>query len=118
MYANITVIGNIGKADYIDDAKNPCIRVSVAVNASYKDKSGDEYEKTTWYSTALYHKSAIDHFKGKLHPGDLVLLCGEPEFKSYMDKNGKPQTDCHIFVGGFDGTFKVLRYKEPRGHDA
>jgi single-stranded DNA-binding protein len=113
-YANIIVVGTIGKVNVVEDSKTPRINISVAFSKSSKNKDEKNDEKTVWYSTTLFSKSAIEFYKDKLHAGDLVLVRGEPEFRQYTDKNGQPHVEPSINIG-FDGTFSVLRYKAKTG---
>ena len=107
MYEHIMVIGNVGNVKEGTGAK-PYLRMSIATNSSYKDKSGKEHEQTNWYSVTLWDDKRIEYYKGKIGKGDLVLVTGTPSLRTY-ENDDKKGVELAILTE-FDGKFKILKH--------
>lgn len=61
--------------------------ITLAVDDSYKNKSGDKVEKCEWVNVTFYRKLA--EIAGEyLAKGGLVFISGKMETRKYTDKNG------------------------------
>lgn len=61
--------------------------ITLAVDESYKDKSGSKVDKCEWVNVTFYRKLA--EIAGEyLVKGSLVFVSGKIETRKYTDKNG------------------------------
>ncbi|MDF7815347.1 single-stranded DNA-binding protein [Hymenobacter sp. YC55] len=100
----LLIIGNVGKQAEVRQAENgQAIGFSVAVNESYKDKSGQRQEKTTWYK-ATFWKKLGDSTKiaEYLKPGQTVSIIGRPYADAYLNKEGNAVAEQCVRVSSLD----------------
>ena len=82
-------IGRTGDAPSIRYTQSgiACANFSLAVDESYKDKSGNKQKKTEWINIVAWDKlaSIIGEYVGK---GDLLYISGKLQTRSWEDKEG------------------------------
>lgn len=109
----LSIIGNIGKKE----TKNGVTRISVAVNESYKDKSGEKVERTEWFNCSLF-KGLSDVAEQYLKVGSKVYIQGKIESRKYTGNDGIERTAVGVVVRDM----QMLSSKgdnnasEPQGH--
>lgn len=82
-------IGRVGRdpETRYSTSGDPITNVSLAVDESYKDKSGSKVDKCEWVNVTFYRKLA--EIAGEyLVKGSLVYVSGKIETRKYTDKNG------------------------------
>lgn len=90
-FAKMTVLGNIGQDAVIKEINGKfVVNFSVAHNEKWKDAQGQQNEKTTWFSCAIWkdsrEKTRIAEY---LKAGQIVHLEGVPEIRLFDGQNGK-----------------------------
>jgi single-strand DNA-binding protein len=92
------VIGNLGKDAIVNQVgNNSVINFSVAHTERYKDKNGQQQQKTTWVDAAWWtDKHAIVPYLTK---GTQVFLEGVPEVKTFSKQDGTTGTSLVLRVG-------------------
>ena len=63
------------------------VKLRVATNESYKDKSGNYNDVTQWHTVSAWGKLA-ERMASKLAKGQHVLISGKLENRSWEDKEG------------------------------
>jgi len=81
--ASFRLIGRIAKIE----RAGKTVRVSIASNYSVKDEAGDYQDRTRWNTVTVFGKQA-EWVQKKRSKGDLVLVEGNLEDRSY-EKDGK-----------------------------
>lgn len=82
-------IGRVGKdpETRYSTSGDAITNITLAVDDSYKNKSGDKVEKCEWVNVTFYRKLA--EIAGEyLVKGSLVFISGKMETRKYTDKNG------------------------------
>lgn len=82
-------IGRIGKdpETRYSTSGDAITNITLAVDDSYKNKSGEKVEKCEWVNVTFYRKLA--EIAGEyLVKGSLVYVSGKMETRKYTDKNG------------------------------
>ena len=90
-FAKISVLGNIGQdADVREVNGRYAINFSIAHNRRWVDSDGTKRESTTWFSCAIW-KDSRDKTKiaEYLKAGQIVLVEGTPEVRTYKNKEGQ-----------------------------
>lgn len=85
MYLNkVLLMGHLGKDA---EVKDDMVRFSLATTNSYKSKTGEWVNKTTWHNITVFklHENSI----AKLIKGALVYI--EGRYESYENKDGITQ---------------------------
>jgi single-strand DNA-binding protein len=89
--AKITVLGNIGQDAQVREVNGRfAINFSIAHNRKWTDNEGVIRESTTWFNCAIWkesrEKTKIAEY---LKAGQIVLVEGTPEVRTYKNKDGQ-----------------------------
>ena len=101
MYQKVILIGNLGKDPelrYTQSGTAVC-NFSVATSEKFKDKQGDQHEKTEWHNIVVWGQLA--DICGKfLVKGKTVMIEGKIQNRSYDDKDGNKKYISEIVANG------------------
>jgi single-strand DNA-binding protein len=90
-YANITIVGNVGKDPEQKDSKaGPMAKFSVGVSTR-RDA------ETQWFNCTAWGKTAEVVMK-YVKKGGSVLVAGELQVRSYQDKQGQTKSSVDVNV--------------------
>jgi single-strand DNA-binding protein len=95
----VQIIGNLGadpELKYTSASKAYC-NISVATTDRWKDKSGQQQEKTEWHKATLWEDQAENAAK-YLHKGSTIYLEGSLTTREYEDKDGNKRKSTEIKV--------------------
>ena len=87
MYQKYVAIGHLGQDPNIKytTTGTAVANFSIAVDETYKDKSGETQKKTEWVNVVAWEKLA--ELAGQyLHKGSLVLIEGKLQTRSWSDQ--------------------------------
>lgn len=102
------VLGNVGKIEtrYTSDGK-AIVNLSIAVSEKWKDKSGQQQERTDWISVIVFDKPA-EIISKYVNKGDKLYVQGKVKTRKWQDSNGNDRYSTETIVSGFDGKFELL----------
>jgi single-strand DNA-binding protein len=119
MFAQITVVGNLGRDPEIRHLPSGgmAANFSVAVNETWLDKqSGERMQKTIWFNVVAYQAgenglitSLIQKY---LKQGQLVMVVGTPQNRKWVDQNGNDRYSFEVKLGP-QSTIKMLGGRPP-----
>ena len=97
MDSTITLVGNL--------TRDPVLRVTagglavaelgVAVNRRWRDHDGEPKEHTSYFSVVAW-RALAEHCAATLHKGDLVMVVGRPEQRSWQTDAGERRTTVEV----------------------
>ena len=89
MLNKITIIGRLGADPDVRYTQNntAVANISVATSERYKDKSGEQQEKTEWHRVVVWDRLA-EICQKYLKKGSLVYFEGKSESREWEDKDG------------------------------
>lgn len=95
----VTLVGRLGRDPEIryTQSQTPYARFSVATSEKFKDKSGEQREKTQWHNCVAWGRLA-EVIGQYLKKGSLVLVDGSIDYRT-TEKNGYKVTYTDIKVG-------------------
>jgi single-strand DNA-binding protein len=104
-FNQITLVGNIGRDAELKRTKDgvPVTDFSIAVskNIGPRNPDGTRNEKTIWFKVIVWRERAES-----LHPylkkGTKVLVTGELDYSTYVDKEGKTQVTLEVSLDKLD----------------
>jgi single-strand DNA-binding protein len=101
-YAKTIILGNLGRdpeAKFLPSG-DAVTNFSVAVTETYKNKSGEKQETTTWYRCECFGKQA--EVAGKyLTKGSQVLVEGKMRSRKFKDKDGADRESWDLRIDNF-----------------
>ncbi len=85
----VLLIGRLGKAPKTEPAGEATVtRLSIAVNATWKDRDGNPQDRTDWFDVSAWN--GIGEAAAKyLRAGSLILVEGSLRSSSWEDKTTK-----------------------------
>jgi len=105
-------IGRLGKPidlRYTPDNK-AIANFSIAVGESWKAKSGEKQEKTTWVNVVIFGKLA--EIAGQyLNKGSKVFISGKLQVRKWQDSEGRDRYNTEIVIDQFNGSMQMLDSK-------
>jgi single-strand DNA-binding protein len=88
MVNKVVLVGRVGKQPESQEANGKTVaKFSLATSESYKDKSGEKQETTTWHNIVIWG-SLADICVKYLQKGTLVYVEGKITNRSWDDKDG------------------------------
>jgi single-strand DNA-binding protein len=89
-YSKVILIGNLGKEPNLRSTPSgkSVTDFSMATSERYKDRSGAQQEKTTWWRVTVWGATAENAAK-YLAKGRKVYVEGTPTLEEYTDRDGK-----------------------------
>ena len=96
---SVQLAGRVGKdpdLSYTQSGKAVC-KFSLATSFKYNDSSGTKQEKVTWHNIVIWGKLA-EITKEYLNKGDIVLLEGTIDNRSYDDQAGAKKYISEVIV--------------------
>ncbi len=72
-------------------------RVSLAVNESYKNNTGDYVNKTQWFNLVFWNRK-VDLIEDAVKKGMEISIEGKLNNQSYTDKKGEQRFSTEIIV--------------------
>jgi single-strand DNA-binding protein len=101
MLNKMMMIGHIGFKEAGTSPNGTKItKLSVAIKKKYKDRDGQQQEKTTWVNVKAFQKLA-ENMDSYAHKGDLVYIEGEFQQEKYTDKQGVEKVSVSILANEF-----------------
>lgn len=88
MINSVHILGRVGKKDFKSLQSGTTVaNLSVATYKKFKDKSGQQKEKTVWHNVTLFG-SLADVINNYVNVGDLIYVDGEIDNQKYTGNDG------------------------------
>lgn len=108
----VILIGNLGQDPEVKymPSGDAVANLTLATSESWKNKSGEQQEKTEWHRVVIFGKLA--EIAGEyLRKGSQVYFEGKLETRKWQDQSGADRYSTEIKVDGFDGVMQMLGSK-------
>lgn len=103
-------IGNLGADPEIrsfqDGGKVANFRL--AVTDKWKDKSGEQHERTEWVSVAAFGDGLVGVIERYLRKGSKVFVSGKQQTRKWQDQSGNDRYSTECVLRGFDAKLLML----------
>jgi single-strand DNA-binding protein len=90
-YSKVIAVGNLTRDPEYTEVGSGLCKLGLAINESWKDRSGDWQEKTCFVDVTLWGKSA-EGVSGRFKKGDSILVDGTLQLEQWDDKDGKKRS--------------------------
>lgn len=108
----VILIGRVGQ-DPEDRVGNGPARFSMATSKRWRDKSGEQRDKTTWHQIVTFRENLVTLIENHIKKGSLLYVEGELTSRSY-DKDGQRHWVTEILVD-FGGSIKFVEGRSGGG---
>jgi len=109
----VMLIGRLGADPEIRDTKTGgrFATFSLATSERWKDKSGDQQERTEWNRVVVFQEGLIPVIEQYVTKGSNVFIEGKLQTRKYEDKDGVEKYTTEVVLQGFNSTFTMLDSK-------
>jgi len=109
----VMLIGRLGADPEIRDTKTGgrFATFSLATSERWKDKSGDQQERTEWNRVVVFQEGLIPIIEQYVTKGSNVFIEGKLQTRKYEDKDGVEKYTTEVVLQGFNSTFTMLDSK-------
>lgn len=109
MLNQVSLIGNVGKVELTANNGKEFVNFTLAVNERpYKDKNGNDVNKTNWFRVAVFNEHLQKIVKEYVKKGDKLYVQGSLQNSQYTDNNGIVRYNTDIHLTAFDGRIELL----------
>ena len=107
------LIGRLGADPEVRDTKTGgrFATFSLATSERWKDKSGEQQERTEWNRVVVFQEGLIPVIEQYVTKGSNVFVEGKLQTRKYEDKDGVEKYTTEVVLQGFNSTFTMLDSK-------
>ena len=87
---------------------NDVVSFSVATTKKWKDKDGEDNEKTEWHRIVIYNENIGRVADKYLRKGSQVFVSGEMQTRKWEDRDGNDRYTTEIVLGPYDAKLVLL----------
>ena len=109
----VMLIGRLGADPEVRDTKTGgrFATFSLATSERWKDKSGEQQERTEWNRVVVFQEGLIPVIEKYVTKGSNVFIEGKLQTRKYEDKDGVEKYTTEVVLQGFNSTFTMLDSK-------
>lgn len=109
----VILVGNLGQDPEVRymQSGDAVANLTLATSETWKDKQGNQQEKTEWHKVVIFGKLA--EIAGEyLKKGSQVYFEGKLETRKWQDQSGADRYSTEVKVDSFDGVMQMLGSKQ------
>ena len=116
----VTLLGRLGKDPEARNFQNGgrVVNFSVATSERYKDRDGNQQEKTEWHNVAIFNEKLGEVAERFLRKGAQVYLEGQLQTRKWQDQSGQDRVMTEVVLPRFGGAIALIGGKGEGGGDA
>ena len=106
----VIIVGNLGNDPTIrttQDGKE-IASLSVATSDRWKNRDGEQKEKTEWHRVVIFNDGLVRLAKEYLRKGSKVYLEGQLQTRKWSDQQGVEKYSTEVVLQGFNATLTML----------
>jgi len=113
----VTLIGRLGKDPEVRNFQNggKVVNFSLATSERWKDRDGNQKEKTEWHNVAVFNEHYAGIAERYLRKGALVYLEGQLQTRKWQDQSGNDRYSTEVVLPAYRGAIVLLGPKDAGG---
>jgi single-strand DNA-binding protein len=115
-FNKVILIGNLGADPDVRSLQSgdKVANLSVATSERWKDRDGNQQEKTEWHRVVIFGRTAeiAERF---LRKGSKVLIEGQLQTRKWQDRDGQDRYTTEVVIRPFSGNMTMLDSREGGG---
>lgn len=106
----VIILGRLGKDPEARSFQNggKVVNLRVATSERYKDREGNQQERTEWHSIAIFNEKLGEIAERYLRKGSEVYVEGQLETRKWQDKEGQERYTTEIVLRQFRGELALI----------
>ena len=116
----VTLLGRLGRDPETRNFQNggKVVNLRLATSERYKDREGNQQERTEWHSVAIFNERLGEIAEKFLRKGAQVYLEGQIETRKWQDQSGQERLTTEIVMRQYRGELQLIGGKGEGGGDA
>jgi single-strand DNA-binding protein len=106
----VIILGRLGRDPEVRNFQNggKVVNLRVATSERYKDREGNQQERTEWHSVAIFNERLGDVAEKYLRKGSEVYLEGQLETRKWTDQQGQERYTTEVVLRQFRGELQLV----------
>jgi single-strand DNA-binding protein len=116
----VIILGRLGRDPEVRNFQNggKVVNLRLATSERYKDREGNQQERTEWHSVAIFNEKFGEVAEKFLRKGAQVYLEGQIETRKWQDQSGQERLTTEIVLRQYRGELQLIGGKGDGGGDA
>jgi single-strand DNA-binding protein len=116
----VIVLGRLGRDPESRSFQNggKVVNLRIATSERYKDREGNQQERTEWHSVAIFNERLGEVAEKYLRKGSEVYIEGQLETRKWQDQSGQDRYTTEIVLRQFRGELQLIGGRGGAGGDA
>ncbi|MFN8994554.1 MAG: single-stranded DNA-binding protein [Pseudomonadota bacterium] len=116
----VIILGRLGNDPEVRNFQNggQVVNFRVATSERFKDRDGNQQERTEWHSVAIFNEKLGEIAGRYLRKGAQVYLEGQLQTRKWQDQNGQDRYTTEIVLPKFRGELQLIGGKGEAGDAA
>ncbi|WP_137124450.1 single-stranded DNA-binding protein [Roseomonas sp. HF4] len=113
------ILGRLGRDPEVRNFQNggKVVNLRIATSERYKDREGNQQERTEWHSVAIFNEKLGEIAERYLRKGSEVYIEGQIETRKWQDKDGQERYTTEIVLRQFRGELSLVGGRGSGGAD-
>jgi single-strand DNA-binding protein len=106
----VIILGRLGRDPEVRNFQNggKVVNLRIATSERYKDREGNQQEKTEWHSVAIFNDRLGDVAEKYLRKGSEVYIEGQLETRKWQGQDGQDRYTTEIVLRQFRGELQLI----------
>jgi single-strand DNA-binding protein len=116
----VILLGRLGRDPEVRNFQNggKVVNLRIATSERYKDREGNQQERTEWHSVAIFNERLGEVAEKFLRKGAQVYLEGQIETRKWQDQSGQERLTTEIVMRQYRGELQLIGGKGDKGGEA
>jgi single-strand DNA-binding protein len=104
------ILGRLGRDPEVRNFQNggKVVNLRIATSERYKDREGNQQERTEWHSVAIFNDRLGEVAEKYLRKGSEVYIEGQIETRKWADKDGQDRYTTEIVLRQYRGELQLV----------
>ncbi len=104
------ILGRLGRDPEVRNFQNggKVVNLRIATSERYKDREGNQQERTEWHSVAIFNERLGEVAEKYLRKGSEVYIEGQIETRKWQDQGGQERYTTEIVLRQFRGELQLV----------
>lgn len=106
----VILVGRLGRDPEVRNFQNGgrVVNLRLATSERYKDREGNQQERTEWHSVAIFNEKLGEIAEKYLRKGSEVYIEGQLETRKWQDQSGQDRYTTEIVLRQYRGEIALL----------
>ena len=106
----VIILGRLGRDPETRNFQNggKVVNLRIATSERYKDREGNQQERTEWHSVAIFNDRLADVADKYLRKGSEVYVEGQLETRKWQDQSGQDRYTTEIVLRQYRGELQLV----------